>query len=278
MVDMQGYELDIKSEVERRNLIKDSRFYNLRHLTETLIPAKVYHNPFRGNAAEIHLSVSDFRASNSRVGWVEGQPYGWMEYKRPHDIDKEAMDLVVQIADDGVIVGGGKIMLINRQAVKPVKILKETAEGRKVETHAGALVGGAEEMAIRIEIPNECHCMFDGEDRPPSMLLGTGLGPPVPPPENGEDSPTAKKRKLSETETAGSDVTSSINTPRVLVLKRSIWRVKVKGQPPPRAQSGEPSQPPSQPIGGGKRFMILVGVRLEGWTREKEFSKEISWL
>jgi hypothetical protein len=170
-------------------------------------------------------------------------------------------------------------MLINRQAVKPVKTLKETAEGRKVETHNGALVGGAEEMAIRIEIPNECLCVFDGEDRSPSLLSGTGLGPPVPAPENGDEGLSAKKRKLSESETAGVEATSSNNPiPKVLVLKRSIWRVKVKGQPPPLAPTGGPSQPPSQPSAGGKRFMILVGVRVEGWTREKEFSKEISWL
>src|SRR5208282_3966047 len=199
--DMEGYEIDVQSDVHRRNLIKDSRFYNLRHLTESLIPAKTYYNPFRGNAAEILLSINDFRASNSRIGWVEGQPFGWMEYKRPHDIDKEAHDLVIQIDDDGIIVGGGQIILINRQALKAVKTLKESAEGRKSETHPGPLLGGRQEMAIRIEIPNQCYCLFDGEEQSAKMFYSTA--PPLPPapvaaaPENGEDLPT-KKRKLSD--------------------------------------------------------------------------------
>src|SRR5438046_6736815 len=101
---MEGYEIDIQNDRHRRNLIKDSRFYNLRHLTESLIPAKTYRNPFRGNAAEIIISIVDFRVAYSRIGWVQGQPYGWMEYKRDHDIDENTRDLVIQLDDDGTIV------------------------------------------------------------------------------------------------------------------------------------------------------------------------------
>src|SRR5271170_1874027 len=193
---MEGYELDIKSDIHRRNLIKDSRFYNLRHLTESLVPVKTYNNPFRGNSREILLSINDFRAINSSIGWVEGQQFGWMEYKRPHDIDLESRDLVVQIEDDGIVVGGGKIALINRQALKAVKLLKDTAEGRKSETHPGALNGGQEEMAIRIEIPYGCYCVFDGEEKDVSIFDN----PPAPTaPENGEELPS-KKRRLTESE------------------------------------------------------------------------------
>ena len=165
MVDLQGYELDIQSEVQRRNLIKDSRFYNLRHLTELLIPAKIYHNPFRGNAEEILISITDFRATNSSIGWIANQSYGWMEYKRPHDIDKVPRDLAVQIEDDGIIVGGGRIMLLNRQALNSVIILKEAAEGRKTEAHPGVMIAGQKEVAVKIEIPDECHCIFDGVEK-----------------------------------------------------------------------------------------------------------------
>src|SRR5204863_4829343 len=119
------YELHFENEVDRRNLIKDSRFYNLKHLTETLIPAKTYCNPFRGNAAEILISINDFKPANSNIGWVEKTGYGWMEYKRPHDIDVSSRDLLVQIEDEGLIVGGGRIMLVHRQGVNAVKTLKE---------------------------------------------------------------------------------------------------------------------------------------------------------
>lgn len=283
MVDMQGYELEIKSDIHRRNLLKDSKFYNLRHLTETLTPAKLYHNPFRGNATEILLSINDFRPNNSRVGWIEGHPFGWMEYKRPYDIDKEAKDLVVQIDDDGIIVGGGKIMLINRQAVRAVKTLKECAEGRKTEVHHGALNGGQDEIAVRIDIPQECYCLFDGEEQCPVLMGATATSAtPARPSENGEDSPAAKKRKLSEDQqrsSAAPELPSvEKETPKSLVLKRSLWRVKVRGQlaqPSPESELTRPSR--ESPV-TSRRVMILVGVKLEGWTKEKEFSKEIAWL
>jgi hypothetical protein len=283
MVDMQGYELEIKSDVHRRNLLKDSKFYNLRHLTETLTPAKVYHNPFRGNAAEILLSIDDFRPNHSRVGWIEGHPFGWMEYKRPHDIDKDARDLVVQIDDDGIIVGGGKIMLINRQAVRAVKTLKECAEGRKTEVHHGALNGGQEEIAVRIDIPQECYCLFDGKEQSP-VVMGAAATSTLPArtSENGQDSPAMKKRKLSQDQ-RGSSASSELPSvdkeiPKALVLKRSLWRVKVRGQLAQSSPESELTRPLSEPLATGRRVMILVGVKLEGWTKEKEFSKEIAWL
>jgi hypothetical protein len=208
-----------------------------------------------------------------------------MEYKRPHDIDKDAKDLVVQIDDDGIVVGGGKIMLINRQAVRPVKTLKECAEGRKTEVHYGALNGGHEEIAVRIDIPQECYCLFDGEEQCPALM---GAPSPstitAPAPENGEDSPATKKRKLSENQQRSSAAASEFTSlekevPKALVLKRSIWRVKVRGQPPPPSPEGDPTQAPTQQtLGAGRRIMILVAVKLEGWTKEKEFSKEIAWL
>ena len=179
-----------------------------------------------------------------------------------------------QIDDDGIIVGGGKIILINRQALKAVKTLKESAEGRKSEAHPGALLGGRQEMAIRIEIPNECYCLFDGQEQ--SVSIFDSIGPPFPPPsapaasENWEDSPL-KKRKLSDSvhEKSGNQ------GPKAYTLKRSMWRVKVRSHPPPK---GGTSQVSNQTVGGGRRALVLVGVKLEGWTREKEFSQEISWL
>jgi hypothetical protein len=275
---MQGYELEIRNNIHRRNLIKDSKFYNLRHLSEVLIPAKLYHNPFRGSTEELLISITDFRAKNARVGWVEGQQFGFMEYKRPHDIDDIHKDLLVQIDDDGLIVGGGKIMLVNRQALNSIKTLKETAEGRKTETHSGHLPGGQHEIAIRIEIPNECYVMIDGQD-------GTGLLDPMPPisstptapPQNGGESPVAKKRKVGE---AGDGVvtpaTAAVPEPKVVTLKRSIWRVKVKGQNLPPSTEGGPQS--TNVLLAGRRAMVLLAVKIEGWTREKEFSKEIDWL
>jgi hypothetical protein len=284
MKDMEGYDIEIKSDIHRKNLIKDSRFYNLRHLTESLIPATVYHNPFRGNVAEILLSINNFRASSSQVEWVEGQPFGWMEYKRLHDIDKEFRYLIVQIDDDGVIVGGGRILLVNRQALKPVKILKEAAEGRRSETHPRPLLGGQQEMVIRIEIPNECYCLFDGEERSAAIFedLQIGSSNVTTVADDANEGSTLKKRRLNQSEpveTTMSQSTTKTNTgPKAYILKRSMWRVKVRGQFSSPSSEGGTSQSSGLSSGAGRRELVLVAVKLEGWTREREFSKEISWL
>ena len=285
MPDMEGYEIDIKTDLHRRNLIKDARFYNLRHLSELLIPTRTYHNPFRGNASEILLSINDFRATNCRIVWPEGRPFGWLEYQRPHDIDGEPRDLVVQIDDDGMVVGGGKIMLISRQAIKGLITLKETAESKKSEPHQNILHAGREEIAVRIEIPSECHCVFDGEEQSPTIFESNSV-PPGTTSGNGDEtsSPAQKRRRINESDSAGVSVPTGggDNTkpsgPGVHVLKRSLWRVKVKGTPPPPSTNGNPAQPPAPTVAGGRRTMVLVAVKLEGWTREKEFTKEISWL
>ena len=276
-VDMQGYELDIESDVERRNLIKDAKFYNLRHLTEFLIPAKVYSNPFRGNASEILLNIQDFRPSNCRAGWVENQPYGWLEYKRPHDVDKQFHDLVVQIDNDGVVVGSGKVLLINRQALKAVKCLKDAAEGRKTEPHNLPFTSQTE-IAIRVDIPNDCCCIIDGEMQPASIFEGTLTSATGN--ENGDGG--TKKRKLSEVEGEelggkSNPTLGSIGSPKAWILKRSMWRVKIRGQHLQTNSEGS-SQSVTQPTPGGKRFMVLVGIKLEGWSRESQFAKGIEWL
>lgn len=279
ILDMEGYEIDIKNDVHRRNLIKDARFYNLRHLSELLIPKQTYHNPFRGNADEILLSITDFRANNCRIVWPEARPFGWLEYQRPHDIDAEPRHLAVQIDDDGIIVGGGKILLVNRQALKAVIVLKETAEGRKSESHPGVLQGGREEIAVRIEIPSECYCVFDGEEKS-SSIFDSNSAPPIVPESGNGDEPAQKRRRTSESESAGMPGGENAKPSGLSlnILKRSIWRVKVKGTPPPPSTNGQPVQPPAPPAAGGRRIMILVAVKLEGWSREREFAKEISWL
>ena len=247
---MEGYEIDIQNDIHRRNLQKDARFYNLRHLSESLVPSRIHVNPFRGNARELLLSVSDFRPSNCRIGWVDKASHGWMEYKRALDVDTDFMDLVVQIEDDGYVVGGGKILLINRAGLKGVKALKEAAEERSSQS------------------------LFEGESRPPSV--------PTVTPENGEN-PPLKKRKLDEPEpqeeaesVSDKPVTlpSARKTPKAYTLKRSMWRVKVREQSAP-APTTNTSQ---HQVAGRRRGMVLVAVKLEGWTREREYAKELVWL
>lgn len=282
MEDMEGYDIEVKSDVHRKNLIKDARFYNLRHLTESLVPTTIYHNPFRGNVTEILLSVNDFRALNSRVEWIEGQPFGWMEYKRPHDIDKEFRYLTIQINDDGTILGGGRILLVNRQALKSVKVLKETAEGRRSETHPGVLFGGQHEMAIKIEIPNECYCLFDGEEKSAAVFEGLQIGSSIVAAalEDANEVSAPKRRKLNSFEAVGAEstTTKSNPNPKAYTLKRSMWRVKVRERSIFQSSEGRNSQSSSPFAGAGRRELVLVGVKLEGWSGEREFSKEILWL
>jgi hypothetical protein len=279
---MEGYELDVQNDVHRQNLVKDARFYNLRHLAESLTPSRIHTNPFRGNARELLISLTDFRSSNCRIAWVENAPYGWLEYKRAHDVDKEFLNLLLQIDDDGFIMGAGKIMLINRTALNGMKALKEIAEDRKTEARAGVL---GPEFVVRIEIPGECHCVIDGTERIPESLF-EGEGAAAVPSVAGENAktPSVKKRKFDETEEDREDATSTsqrISTvatrPKSYALKRSMWRVKVKGNSVP-GSSAATTGTYQQQVAAGRRNLVLVAVKLEGWTREREFAKELSWL
>lgn len=276
-IDMEGYEIDVKDDTHRHNLLKDARFYNLRHLSESLTPTHLSTNPYRGNARELLLSLSDFRASNCRIGWVENAAFGWMEYKRAHDVDKEYSDLVVQVDDDGSVVGGGKILLVNRSGLRGMKALKEAAEGRKSEVMSGP---SGLELVLRVEVPGECYCVVDGVERSAESLFESTSGPSVAP-ENGE-TPGVKKRKLDGTEeTQATPLNSSAippapKIPKAFALKRSMWRVKVKGQSV-EAPAGA-SNAAAQQAAAGRRAMILVAVKLEAWSREREYAKGLAWL
>ncbi|CAJ0905248.1 1841_t:CDS:2 [Entrophospora sp. SA101] len=58
---LQGYDIEIKSEVQRQNLLKDSRFYRLRGLTEKLLASKLTLKN------EILFHLKDVRTSNSAL-------------------------------------------------------------------------------------------------------------------------------------------------------------------------------------------------------------------
>jgi len=206
-----------------------------------------------------------------------------MEYKRAHDVDKDFMDLVVQIEDDGYVLGGGKILSINRAGLNGMKVLKEAAEGRTAETLPGP---SGTELIVRIEIPGECYCVIDGEEASrESLFEGEGTRPSVVTvaPESGE-TPSVKKRKLDEAEPQG-EVASILDKPVILpsappkspkayTLKRSMWRVKVRAQ----SAAASTTNASQQQLGAGRRGVVLVAVKLEGWTREREYARGLAWL
>jgi len=190
-------------------------------------------------------------------------------------------------------VGSGHILLINRQAIKQVKVLKDTAEGRKTDPHTVPVSGfaGQVEIALRIEIPKECFCIIDGDQQPVSVF--EGFSNPMANSENRDAG--SKKRKFNEVEGRGSGENAMpvsvegqqpdrapptiASGPRAWMLKRSMWRVKVKGQ----TLASNPAQTEANQTGGhaitiDKRTMVLVGIKLEGWSRESQFAKDIKWL
>ncbi|CAJ0831880.1 1114_t:CDS:1 [Entrophospora sp. SA101] len=62
---LQGYDIEIKSEVQRQNLLKDSRFYRLRGLTEKLLASKLTVNGFDvGDNNNHHRGDDDFELKN----------------------------------------------------------------------------------------------------------------------------------------------------------------------------------------------------------------------
>jgi len=205
-----------------------------------------------------------------------------MEYKRAHDVDQDFMDLVVQIEDDGYVLGGGKILSINRAGLSGMKVLKEAAEGRRAETLPGP---SGTELIVRIEIPGECYCVIDGEEASSESLFeGEGTPPSVVTvAAESRETPSVKKRKLDEAEPQGevasiSDkpvtVPSAPKSPKAYTLKRSMWRVKVRAQ----SVAASTTSASQQQLAAGRRGVVLVAVKLEGWTREREYARGLAWL
>ena len=99
---LKGYEIEIRSDTHRQNLLRDARYFNFRGLEQRLIPHRISFNS-RKELEEIEIRLEDVRQSGisfvagndgasdegARRGSVSGEVYYarpwrlgmWMEWK-----------------------------------------------------------------------------------------------------------------------------------------------------------------------------------------------------
>ena len=214
---LKGYEVEIRSDTHRQNLLRDARYFNFRGLEQRLIPHRVSFNS-RKEIEEIEIRLEDVRQSgisfvadkdgvdaSERRGNVSGEVY----YARPY-VDDEPRGLILEIGDaDGVEVlrdVGGRIggVGFERQTAARMRRLASivnekiglpalTARGGKATGE-----GASTTFGLRCEIGPEADVIIDKE----------------------------RWKMVCEDDEARMDVEKE-EMERVWMVKKSQWRVKV---------------------------------------------------
>ncbi|KAF2621689.1 hypothetical protein BU25DRAFT_379152 [Macroventuria anomochaeta] len=100
---LQGYEVEIRSEAHRANLLRDARYYHLKGLEQRLLPCEISHNLKRGQS-EILMRLEDIRQSGisfapdptpNASDTDTGPRAGFVSYARPYTDDATAHHILV---------------------------------------------------------------------------------------------------------------------------------------------------------------------------------------
>ncbi|CAK1361945.1 hypotheticalsprotein [Cercospora beticola] len=100
---LQGYDLHIRDEEHRAELLRDARYYHLKGLEQRLIPHRIAFN-LRRQKSEILLRLQDVHkngvgvVSDCGAGGAAAIP-GWVCYQRPY-VDTEAHILIVEVSGE----------------------------------------------------------------------------------------------------------------------------------------------------------------------------------
>ena len=213
---LKGYEIEIRSDEHRQNLLRDARYFNFRGLEQRLIRHRISFCS-RNETEEIEIRLEDIRQSgisfvtDKDVGESSekrGNVRGEVHYARPY-VDNEPRVLVLEIGDkDGleVLLDAGRRVGgvgFERQTAARMKrlagIINEKM-GLPTLTARGDKAGGHENttFGLRCEIGDEADVVIDGE----------------------------KWKMVCEDDEASMDVEKEEERERVWMVKKSQWRVK----------------------------------------------------
>lgn len=236
---LKGYEIEIRSDEHRRNLLRDARYFNFRGLEQRLVRHRISFNS-RKEIEEIEIRLEDIRQSgisfvadkdaarSDERGAIRGEVY----YARPY-VDEEPRGLVLEIGDvDGAEVlldVGGRIggVGFERQTAARMRRLAGIVNekmGLAALTARGDKVGGSSTsttFGLRCEIGSEADVVIDGE----------------------------RWKMVCEEDGAAMDIEKEEERERVWGVKKSQWRVKAGPLSPKK--------------------VYLEAVKLEGYSCER---------
>lgn len=295
---LKGYDLEIRSEKHRADLLRDARYFHLKGLEQQLIPHEITYNLAR-QRSEILLRLDDIRKEGLSVcsdqqnqaphSGAQGSRNivttpGWIIYQRPH-VDQSSHTLVVEIAGDE----SATLSVAPAASNTPVRLGLLTLYGKTLST-----INRLFEVIVSKSTPAGLQSTSDtltriGSDArnstktPPHVRViedrvKIRIGPDADVIINGrrwtighddQNDEGDLQRDNSHLEPPLPQQTSSTETNQEtldLVLNRSQWRIRV--------------QPNNTASNGGKPAveMILGAVKIDGFSNERARNAARSFL
>lgn len=252
---LQGYDIEIRSEVHRSQLLKDARYFHLKGLEQRLIPCEISHN-LKRNTSEILIRLEDIRQSGISFSPDTPAPHlpnaditptpGHITYARPYTDDATASHTLIL----------------------------ETSTPESTTLHLPApSPPGSPHTSIT------AHATFQADThRRITALLGviaSKLGLPPPPPST---TPTSADPSISSSSSSSSssivpirlDATTALTldgahielplppthaaTPPPWIVRRAQWRVRVEAVPEGQGMGTQ---------------IVFCAVKVDAFTREE---------
>ncbi|KAL4786326.1 hypothetical protein BJX76DRAFT_123911 [Aspergillus varians] len=229
---LRGYPLNIESEAQRAELLRDCRYFHLRGLEQKLIPHDISFNPIRGRS-EIIIRLEDVRRSGINVGH-DGVT---VTYSRPF-VDDSSHDLVLEIGNEDTTIDPRTMrpQFQNSARARVVSLLQIIVD-RKNSNSQNPTKSTGTKHTTRVHVDKETDLIINGEQQ-----LNYHL------PDSATTEPQAKRRRV---EASGSEQQSENSGP--WVVRNGQWQILIRSREDPE-DSVE---------------FVLVAVKLDVYTRQR---------
>ncbi|KAG6008542.1 hypothetical protein E4U21_004382 [Claviceps maximensis] len=100
---LRGYEVRVRDEAHRQELLRDARYFHFKGLEQQLLPHHLCYNSFQGYS-EITMRLENVQKSGISIVYEQEQQQTWspffarISYARPY-IDDSSADLILEIGD-----------------------------------------------------------------------------------------------------------------------------------------------------------------------------------
>ena len=182
---LRGYNLTIRDENHRAELLRDCRYFNLRGLEQRIILHHISYNTSRGSS-EIVIRLEDIRQSG--VSFVEeispssSSPLsGWVHYARPL-VDDNSHEMIIEIDDETAKIDFRSMRIdfydqtkarvsklfqviankMNLPVTAPLGLMMATGGAAALEVSPGNTP--LSEDRVKIRLGPDAHIVLDGED------------------------------------------------------------------------------------------------------------------
>ena len=256
---LKGYDVHIRNEEHRSALQRDAKYFMSKGLEQRLIQHRIERSLATG-MDEIGIRLEDVRQSGITVGFyvvkqeergsgARAMPHtGDIFYSRPF-VDKRPYTLVLEIRDECVKINLSHMHAYfsgeaKKRITKLVELISDKARNATPSRSVGILGEG-----VVVDL-KDASVVKDGKDWEGA----------VPADEIGDADPLgslAKKRKYAQYE-------AEFGSNEIWNVRRGQWKLQVR---------------PDKRLNGNISYTtVLVAVKLEVYTEEKERSRSISWL